>query len=547
MSFAFILNDRKATIVPGTVILDDEQTHSTAAAYLKHGSGGNSHVVLVPQPSDNHDDPLNWPMSKKLASFLATLFGTCLYAGCMSPLLNAGLLVVAGELDVGIGQVALMAGEQMLVVAVSSPFVLALSRKYGKRPIYLVSSLLSVIGTAVCQTANTYSHLRAGRIIQGFSCTAYESIILASIGDLFFVHERGAYIAATNFMFAGISSLVSVVSGPIVNYLGWRYLLHIYQAFTAAQLILQFFLSPETSYRRETSTSHNAVTEIAAAELRHDDTEDPKDPSVTTATHHESASVRPRKTFREGLALWNGVFTDENFLQLFIATFAVLLNLAVFFVAILQAFYASLLVSLAISVAQLFGLPPYNLSPASIGYLSLGPFIGACIGLVVFGVIQDPLVKCLSRRNRGVYEPEYRLLIGIPSVVTGVGVILFGYLSGNQESYYACSAVYGLAIFGVIGCLATTSSYILDAYYDMTGEIFIISNAIKNLVFYGVSSSVNGWIMREGPQSVFFTLGGIALGLLLGLPVLYVFGKRYRAVWARHNLLTKFHIRTHVV
>ena len=32
---------------------------------MKHGRGRFSHVVLVPQPSDSPNDPLNWPQWKK--------------------------------------------------------------------------------------------------------------------------------------------------------------------------------------------------------------------------------------------------------------------------------------------------------------------------------------------------------------------------------------------------------------------------------------------------------------------------------------------------
>lgn len=53
--------------VPGTVLLDsDAMTSEEAirleAAGLKKGSGKNAEVVLVPQPSSDPNDPLNWPL-----------------------------------------------------------------------------------------------------------------------------------------------------------------------------------------------------------------------------------------------------------------------------------------------------------------------------------------------------------------------------------------------------------------------------------------------------------------------------------------------------
>lgn len=545
MTFAFILDDKRLPHVPGTVILDDEGTSTEAIHRLKHGTGKDSHVVLVPQPSEDPNDPLNWSWPKKLASFLVTLFGTCLYAGCTSPLLNAGLLVVAQEFRVSITDVALLAGEQMLVVAVSSPFVLAISRKYGKRLTYLFSSLMAVIGTIVCQTATTFYTLRAGRIVQGFSVTAYESVVLVSVGDLFFVHQRGAYVAATNFMFAGISSLVSVVSGPIVDKLGWRYQFHIFLACAGLQTVLQFLISPETTYCRDVRYNIDTVMEenldeLVTVQAKHTETQ-----AMAASEHAEVVPAVSKKSFWQELALWSDKYSDENVLQLWIATFAVNLNLAVFYIALLQAFFASLLVALAISIAQLFGRPPYNLSPAGIGYMFLGPFVGAVLGLLFFGLAQDPLARFLARKNNGVYEPEFRLLLTTLSLATGAGLFAFGHLTGQQESYYACAAMYGIAIFGVIGCMATTSSYVLDAFHDMSAEIFIVGNCFKNFVFYGMSHVVNNWIASSGPKHVFYTLGAVAIGILALVPIMYVFGKKYRSFWARHNLLKKYHIRTH--
>jgi len=50
--------------IPGTVHLVDLE----GILRGKHASGGNSDVVLVPAPSDDPDDPLNWSPKRKLLS-----------------------------------------------------------------------------------------------------------------------------------------------------------------------------------------------------------------------------------------------------------------------------------------------------------------------------------------------------------------------------------------------------------------------------------------------------------------------------------------------
>ena len=67
-----ILEDTHLEHVPGTTLFSDDPNKNAAEAYkdvdlnlLKHAKGKDSHIVLVPQPSDDPNDPLNWPKWKK--------------------------------------------------------------------------------------------------------------------------------------------------------------------------------------------------------------------------------------------------------------------------------------------------------------------------------------------------------------------------------------------------------------------------------------------------------------------------------------------------
>lgn len=77
--------DGKLPHVPGTVLLDDVAAHAEGAAGLKHGRG---HIVLNPQPSEDPNDPLNWPHWKKEVITAILCLGAVLHAGtnvCLPP------------------------------------------------------------------------------------------------------------------------------------------------------------------------------------------------------------------------------------------------------------------------------------------------------------------------------------------------------------------------------------------------------------------------------------------------------------------------------
>ncbi|KAL3425209.1 major facilitator superfamily transporter [Phlyctema vagabunda] len=459
----------------GTIILEDIAESENVTGDLKHGTGKNKHLVLTPQPSDDPNDPLTWSKTRKLVIMLITGMGTILYGAVFGPLLNASLVVIAVDLDVTITDITLLSGYQVLVVGCTAPFVSALSRKYGKRGLFVLSAISAVIGNIVGSTSKNYNQLLAARIIQGLSVSTYESLLLVVIGDLFFVHERGMYTSIVSFLLAAVSNLASVVCGPITNNLGWKYLFHIFIAVSSVQTVCQILFVPETTYRRDKryETEQLATENLGEQNLRQRTQE--KDTAQQSSSRETSRTIPVKKTFRQDLKLFNGSFTDESLVQLLLAPFAVCLNLAVAYIIIVQGCFICLYVAIAFLLAQIFGYPPYSMSPAAIGYLSLGPFIGGLVAVALFAVITDPLILFMAKRNKGIYEPEYRLLIAVLGIATGAGLFAYGDVTQEYGSFYLAATIHAIVIFGVMALTVATSSYALDAYGSMSNEIFIMA------------------------------------------------------------------------
>lgn len=60
MGFGILEPNTTLEHVPGTALLQDVIPSETV--HLKKGSGNDGDIVLVPQPSSNPNDPLNWPL-----------------------------------------------------------------------------------------------------------------------------------------------------------------------------------------------------------------------------------------------------------------------------------------------------------------------------------------------------------------------------------------------------------------------------------------------------------------------------------------------------
>lgn len=133
----------------------------------------------------------------------------------------------------------------------------------------------------------------------------------------------------------------------------------------------------------------------------------------------------------------------------------------------------------------------------------------------------------------------------IPSIFVGIGLVVFGYMCENHFSYYATATFHGMDLFGIVCATVACSAYVIDAFRDMSSEIFIMNMVFKNLLFYGFSYFVNDWTETDGPGLIFYVFGAIAFAMTLSTIPFFFWGKRYRSFWHRHNLLEKWGIRTH--
>ncbi|KAL2839389.1 major facilitator superfamily domain-containing protein [Aspergillus pseudoustus] len=533
--------------VPGTVALaetDGFHTEEDCSPRLKRGTGKDKHLILAPQPSDDPNDPLNWPYRKKVVVVLIMVLGACLNASTVGPLLSASIVVLAGEFNRPIADITLLTGYNMVVAGASCPLASALATKYGKRPVFFGSSVACLVGTIVGSASQTYHTLLSARIIQGLGFAAYESLAFSVIGDLFFVHQRGAWVNVISFTLSAVSNLSSVIAGPITDHLGWHYLFHILIAASGLQTILCFFFAPETSYIRDASLNRQLAVGDEKVDVR-----------VSAISEHVEAadgsersqgSQHPtKKTFWQELALYTGVYSEESLLKLVFGPFVCLTNLVALWTVVVTAIITSTYVAISYVVAQLFSPPPYLLSSAQVGYLSAGPFIGGVIGTVLVAQTTDRLVIWMATRNRGVYEPEFRLPLIIFSFICTAGLCGFGALAEAQGNIYAIDVMWGLTLVGICFAVGPCSSYAIDAFRGMSNEIFVANVMVKNFLFFGYSYFINDWITSDGAATPFYVFGGISAALTISTLPVYLFGKRYRSFWHSHNVMEKLGIQGH--
>lgn len=179
-------------------------------------------IILDPQPDDSANDPLNWPSWRRDLS-LISLGLYCMLGGGMTTILAAGFTDVASDYQIDVSQVSLTVGLYMMGLGLGCVIFSPTAILYGKRPVYLFSSVIFLVSAVWCALSPNFISLILGRIFQGIAVSPVECLPSATIAEIFFLHERAYRIGIYTLLLLGGKNLVPLVSAAIIQRLGWRW------------------------------------------------------------------------------------------------------------------------------------------------------------------------------------------------------------------------------------------------------------------------------------------------------------------------------------
>lgn len=168
----------------------------------------------------------------------------------VGPILAVITFPVLLEFKLTFTQLSLLTGYQECLIGGISIFVSAACVKYGKRAPFLISLVFLIAGGAVCGGAQSYNGILGGRLLQGVGTTAFEGVTFSLVGDMYYVHERGARFGFFIVSQSGLLLLPSLIAGQIGESMGWRWVFWFLTIVTAIAAIGIFLFGWETAYNR---------------------------------------------------------------------------------------------------------------------------------------------------------------------------------------------------------------------------------------------------------------------------------------------------------
>ncbi|TKA47820.1 hypothetical protein B0A55_13576 [Friedmanniomyces simplex] len=577
-----VLDDKKLPHVPGTATLEDlDGLHAGAPrhGHVKHSKDG---IILVPQPSDDPRDPLNWPLWRRdlITGILCLL---SVIASTLSPLLAANTLTLTLYFEKSFTDIALLTGYHLLGVGVAGFIFVASARVWGKRHLYLIGTIVIIVSSAwggasgdghtlelvgVERRKRLYKSLLAARFFQGIGLAPFEALVNASVGDLYFVHERGTRMALSSLSLFGGAFFTPVIVGKLTSTLGWQWSFYLLAIFAAAMLPLVILFVPETTYTRDDRLNTDTTTTRSNAEYFNKPTDHELQHSPGTTTHpvQPNGPATTKLLSRETLLPFNGRHTHDSFLKLLLRPFPLFFHPGILWACLIQGTLIGWTVLIGIVLAAIMLGPPLFFNEVQTGYMYTGAFVGALLGFVLAGLLSDSSVKWLTKRNGGVYEPEFRMLLVIPQLIFGcAGLYGFGITANDTWRYgwFWPDFFFGLEVMGMVLGAVASALYIVDAHRDIAVEGFTCLLVFKNVFSFGLTFSGYNWLVQAGIRPVFMAISSVqvvvccttvlmcefhALLSVLDLMVKLtdgadVFGKKNRSFFARHDILKMLNLR----
>jgi hypothetical protein len=264
-------------------------------------------------------------------------------------------------------------------------------------------------------------------------------------------------------------------------------------------------------------------------------------PRIQAYTHN--LRQQPAQTFTQQLKPYHGRLNNDKWIKVMIRPFILFSYPAVLWSAAVYSCSIGWLIVISETMAVIYRNPAsYNFGALQTGLVYISPFVGGVLGTGVAGKISDLIVRAMSRRNGGLYEPEFRLVMAIPIMLTTcIGLIGFGWSAEEKDHWMVPTAFFGILSFGCALGSTTAITFCVDSYRQYAGEALVTLNFSKN-VLHGLIFSlfVSQWMSADGSKDVYMWLGIIQLLIQLTTIPLFIYGKRARMWTVRMNLMEKF-------
>ncbi|CAD6579771.1 MAG: hypothetical protein ASARMPRED_009243 [Alectoria sarmentosa] len=474
--------------LPGTEVMVDVGVYHFAKSERNN-------IVLVPQPSNDPNDPLNWSPLWKLSAITSATMVT--FAQGLGPLAIAPIFPqLVEDFHSDLAGVVHFTGVTILVLGFSN-FLWVPLRSYAWKA-----------------EASSYSSFMGAAVLTGIAAGPAEALQPTIIADVLFLHERGLYNTLYFVSFYSSIMIGPIIAGAMASRVGWRNFWWLNVAINTFVFFAVLLGFPETKWHRLYTNGINANIQVpgfpghgSTIETQHDspDTgsagvaggfaEKPK----LTRTLDAVTDMHPGKS-KPSKHQWKLLQPTKDPLKCLLVEFLLPWKLVLYpivqFASFVVSFSSTSYLMITFVQSEALGGKPYRFDSQTVGFTNFASLVGTLLSLLTAGPASDIISATLTKRNNGIREPEMRLLAMVPYVlIMMLGNFVVGF--GLQHSWdWRIIVIIGFTCAGIqIAALPSiAATYAIDSYKPASGAIFVSITANKNLWGYGVSQFITPWL-----------------------------------------------------
>lgn len=541
----------EADIVPGTVHLVDIE----GFLHVKKEAGSKHNIILVPQPTSDPNDPLRWSKTKKNLQFLLVWFWAFMLAVAVA-FFGSLYGIWIGTEGYTVSQLNNMVGLIFAFLGIGVLTLQPTAMKLGRRFVYLLCSVIGIVGLCIGGSSNAMGSLYAYGILCGYAAAPVDSLVEISVTDTFFKHETATYLGYVLLALYAGSFLGPTAAGYVVNTLSWRWTFWIQVIILGVTLVVQIFCMQETMFSRLrfARTDDNLEAEILSQIKSHASGELPEESEKLDAviavesangassqdleqTGGVDSSIAPR-SYMEKLKPYEITYNDERtWLAIFLRPFTCYFP-AIIYGAFVYGSQMAWLSLLNTTQSTLFGAAPYNFAADMIGTTGVAAFVGSAIGMLYGGKFSDYLIIRLSERNNGVFEPEFRLwAMVVPTLLNAAGILAYG-LAINNGIAWPVPVIIGKGFLGfaMSATGSITLTYAIDCYPKMASDAFVLMLFIRNCIGCAFTFGFEHWLIACGLSQLTWLLFMISIVINGSFIFFLKWGKDFRRKTAERYL-----------
>lgn len=567
-------NKHHPDFVPGTYNIYSSLNLENGVLY-KSKLKKDGDIILIPQPSDSPNDPLNWSKKRKHAHFLIMAFITAFTAATSN---DAGSTQDSLNKIYGISYDSMNTGAGILFLGIGygTLFLAPLSYLYGRKLPYIISIGLGLIGAIWFGFAKKTSDTIWSQLFVGISESCAEAAVQLSLTDIYFQHQLGSILTGYILSTSVGTYLAPLIGGFIANRTSFRWVGWCGAIISGALLLVLFFATEETYFERnryitplsskqsinglDNGTTLNAsehTEENLSGDEKTMDGDHKQQENVTTHTKPVKddeiteelidGSKEQMNGYWKRMALITPAYNLKGWgFKQYLEHIKINLKMFCFPGILLSGMFwgmQNVFLSFYLTTEDTFFYnEPYNYSNAGVALMNIPCLIGAVIGCIYAGTISDYIVLWMARRNKGVVEAEFRLyFIFLAAFFGSAGLLMFGIGAARnlpRPMMYVGLGFIGFA-YGSAGDIAL--GYVMEAS-ELVLESMVCVAIINNTVSCIFTFTCSLWLNASGTENTYIALAVINFGVsMMAIPMI-IWGKDTRR-WTKKWYLEFLEVR----